>query len=220
MSVADALKFTPDDLAEVLGADKATRWYTPLLQAFGEGRIITARRQAHFLAQVSVESQGFTALIENLHYTSAARIFAVFRRHFDSLEEAAHYVGKPRELANRVYGDRMGNRGSHTDDGWNYRGRGLLHHTGLGEYLILQNRLKLPLVSKPELLSDPTIAARAAADFWTRKKVRVGLFWYSLNALADRGNLEAVTLGVNGGYNGLEERKKAYSEWAQALGVA
>lgn len=69
---------------------------------------------------------------ENLNYKTAQRIFEVFPRYFQSVDEAARYVNRPRELANRVYGGRLGN--DRINDGWTYRGRGKPQLTGRVNY--------------------------------------------------------------------------------------
>jgi predicted chitinase len=80
--------------------------------------------------------------------------------------------GKQREtgkkLFNKVYSDRgqdkLGNKGG--DDGWNFRGRALLHITGRYNYEQCGKALKQPLATKPELLEEPRLAVDAAAWFW------------------------------------------------------
>lgn len=65
---------------------------------------------------------------ENMDY-SAARFIQVWPSRFKTKSQAAKYAGRPRELANYVYGSRLGNRPG-TDDGWNLRGAGMGQITG------------------------------------------------------------------------------------------
>jgi putative chitinase len=46
-------------------------------------------------------------------------------------------------------------------------------------------------------------------------------FWWKngLNAIADTGDVNAVTKRVNGGYNGLDSRKKYLARSREALGI-
>lgn len=69
---------------------------------------------------------------ENLRYSTAERIKAVWPKRFKSLADAALYVKNPKALANFVYGGRMGNNAK--NDGWTYRGRGLAQITGKENY--------------------------------------------------------------------------------------
>jgi putative chitinase len=74
---------------------------------FAKYNINTPLRVAHFMAQISHESNGGTITEESLNYTHASRIAAVWPSRFTEAS-AADYVGKPRELANKVYNGRMG----------------------------------------------------------------------------------------------------------------
>jgi predicted chitinase len=82
-----------------------------------------------------------------------------------------------KKLFNKVYSDRgqgtLGNKGG--DDGWNFRGRGLIQLTGRYNYEECGKALKQPLAAKPELLEQPRLAVDAAAWFWcwSAKKIDV-----------------------------------------------
>jgi putative chitinase len=71
---------------------------------------------------------------------------------------------------------RLGNTPEADGDGQKYGGRGLIHVTGLDNYLACAEALTLDLVSHPELLEMPQHAAMSAAWYW----------WaHGLNKLAD-----------------------------------
>lgn len=165
-------------------------------------------RLAHFLAQISHESNGGTILHENLVYTTTARLMAVWPTRFRNAAQAAPFVRNPQKLANEVYGDRLGNRRG-TDDGWNYRGRGLIQVTGRENYARYGAATGLDLLNYPHLAADPHHMLTIAAAFWHDRPC---------NAAADRDDIEAVTRLINGGLNGLEDRKSWLSRWKQALG--
>lgn len=90
-------------------------------------------------------------------------------------------------------------------DGVRFKGRGLIQLTGRANYRACGDDLGVDLVSQPELLESPVLAARSAA--W---------YWYSrhLNELADRGDTLAITKRINGGLRGIQERM-AYLKAAQ-----
>ncbi len=93
----------------------------------------TPIRLAHFFAQVLHESGGLLVQFENLNY-SPERLSKVWPTHFHPKGplDPAGYAHNPQKLANRVYGGRMGNLSP--DDGYLYRGRGLLQLTGRDSY--------------------------------------------------------------------------------------
>jgi predicted chitinase len=80
-----------------------------------------------------------------------------------------------RKLFNKVYSDRgqgsLGNKGG--DDGWNFRGRGLIHITGRYTYEKCGAALKQPLATKPELLEQPEYAVDSAAWYWCWGEKRI-----------------------------------------------
>lgn len=158
--------------------------------------INTIARVTHFLAQLHHESAGFTRLLENLNYT-AVRLTQVWPTRFPTVAAAMPYANNPEALANKTYGGRMGNTAP--GDGWKYRGRGLIQLTGKDAYAKASEWTGLDLVATPEMAGVPQHAARIAADFWAEK---------GLNELADTGDIRAITLKINGGLNGLEERDR------------
>lgn len=98
----------------------------------------------------------FEPVRENMVYTSAARIRSVWPSRFPSDAAAEPYVRNPQGLANFVYGGRadLGNRPG-TDDGWRYRGGGLVQLTGRNHYL------RLGIADTPERILEPELSATA-----------------------------------------------------------
>jgi putative chitinase len=163
-------------------------------------------RISHFLAQISHESGGGTITEESLNYTTPARIAAVWPRRFTA-ETATAYIRNPRKLADSVYNGRMGNRPG-TEDGYDFRGRGLLQITGRDSYREMGRLCGLPLEERPELAYAPTATLEvAAAEFQ-----HLGCLPF-----CDKDNVEAVTRRVNGGYTGLASRKAWLAKWKAAL---
>lgn len=157
---------------------------------------ITKPQQAMFLAQYGHETQGYTRLSENLNY-SANGLVNVFRKYFPTLSLAQQYERKPQAIANKVYANRMGNGSEASGDGWKYRGRGLPHVTGKDNYGKFQAWLG-KTVDPEELSTDLNLAIKAGVWYWLA------------NGLANLGSVEKVTVRINGGTNGLEERCKLY----------
>ena len=97
-------------------------------------------------------------------------------------------------------------------DGERYKGRGLIHITGRANYQAYQDSgyCKGDIMSSPWLLEQPIGAAKSGMWWWMK---------HGLNELADKGDLVAVTKKVNGGTNGLEDRKRWFEKWKKALDV-
>lgn len=159
-----------------------------LIAACDRFEIDTPRRMAAFIGQYSHETSAFTRLEENLYYTDPARIAQMFSA-LREVEKARAFTRQPKALANRVYANRNGNGGEASGDGWNYRGRGLPHLTGRGNYRAAGSALGLPLEQSPESVAEPEAAVLVGAWYWKAN---------GLNALADRWQLDAITRGING----------------------
>lgn len=163
----------------------------PLNDTFGEFSIDTEVRQAAFLAQI-------------LHESGA----------FKYLRELAD--GKAYEFAKRLGNTEPG-------DGPRYKGRGLIQITGRRNYANCGEALALPLLEQPALLEEPLNATRSAGWFWTTGAgMNLGNAarlhgipdGVNLNDLADAGDFLGITLAVNGGTNGIDDRR-AYLERAE-----
>lgn len=159
-----------------------------LVVAFERFEINTPRRMAAFIGEYSHETSGLTRLEENLYYTDAARIAQMFSA-LREVEKARAFTRQPQALANRVYANRNGNGSESTADGWTYRGRGLPHLTGRGNYRAAGTALGLPLEQNPDRVAEPEAAVLVGAWFWKSN---------GLNSHADRWNLGAITRGING----------------------
>jgi putative chitinase len=163
--------------------------------------INNAPRAAMFLANCAHESNFFTQLEENLNY-SAKRLMQVWPSRFPDMSTARKYANNPKALANFVYNGRMGNRPG-SDDGWNYRGSGLIQLTGKNNFAIAADRIGIPIDDIPEKVRTELITAWwTAIDFFVHARYK----GKSLLEWADLGNHAAVCRGVNGGTHGLSER--------------
>lgn len=178
-------------------------WTTALNEVLPTYKIDTPERIASFLAQCGHESAGFTVLQENLNY-SAQGLCGTFKKYFPTPESAQPYARKPEMIANRVYGNRMGNGDEASGEGYKFRGRGPIQLTGKDNYTACSDFLFQDdtLVQNPDMLLDPEYALHSACWFWWKN---------DLNNYADSADLVTMTKRINGGTIGLEDRIKHYN---------
>lgn len=165
--------------------------------------IDTLLRRSHFVAQIAHESSGFKRMIESLNY-SAARIAQVFPKLKERAAELAH---NPEGLGNAAYTNRLGNGDEASGDGFRYRGRGLIQLTGRDNYRAAGVALGLEMIGNASQAAEPEIAVKVALWFWQTRQC---------NLPADLDDVEMVTHRINGGINGLAERR-ALTERAKTI---
>ena len=135
--------------------------------------INTPLRIAHFLGQLAHESANFSADVEKITVKDAQR-----------------------KYQNHKY---LGNK--FPNDGYKFRGRGLIQLTGRGNYEKYKKYSGIDIVSDPDLASRLDISIDIACWFWTK-----GSAWGNLNKFADKDSVKSVTIGINGGTNGIDDR--------------
>jgi putative chitinase len=185
-------------------------WYPLLAELLPKYEINTAIRVAGFLAQCSHESLNFTVLKENLNY-SAEGLNATFSKYFIRAgRDAGTYARNPEKIANVVYAGRLGNGDTASGDGWRFRGRGVIQLTGRDNYTAFGKTKQLTALETVEYLETSRGALESACWFWKTNK---------LNALADAQDIVAMSTKINGGTNGLEDRKVQYKQALRILAV-
>ena len=197
-------RLTADPLRLALG--KAAARYFPT------AAIASSLRIAHALAQQSVETRQFGTLVESLNY-SVKGLLDTFRRGRISAvdcERLGRKQGEPplgldrqEAIANIVYGGSFGVTdlgNTQPGDGWRFRGRGAKQTTGRANYARIKLLTGFDVIANPALLEDPDKGMRAACIFWTDKRC---------NVFADADDIDGLTRAINGGTNGIVERRAA-----------
>lgn len=156
-----------------------------------------------FLAQILHESGNLEHLVENLNYRPET-LMRVWPTRFPGMAKAMQYAYDDEKLATEVYGGRLGNNWE--GDGFKYRGRGLIQVTGKANYALLESLTKQPLVDFPVMLEDPETALECSLLWWENKVPDSAI-----------DTIERSTRVVNGGLNGLEDRRKKYAKTQAAL---
>jgi predicted chitinase len=128
------------------------------------------------------------------------------------LAQLAHESGELRwwveQSDGRVYEGRADLGNSQPGDGPRYKGRGPIQLTGRANYRAAGKAVGVDLEGHPEYACSPDVGFRVAAWYWTT---------HGLNELADAGDITAITRKINGGYNGLAQRKAYYEKAKSAL---
>jgi putative chitinase len=167
---------------------------------------------AHFLCQVAHESANFTAIRENLNYSTDG-LMKTFKKYFKDRIEAATFARKPEIIANRVYASRMGNGNETSGDGWRYRGRGYLQLTGRTNYAIFGTYVDENLLENPDLVATK-YAMHSAFWFFERNNL-----WKLTDSKNYYETLTTVTKRINGGTHGLSDRASKFRTFSKFLGI-
>ncbi len=202
---------TPDKLKKVFPRCKDPEgWVKALVPAMDKYEINNRDRICSFLAQTGHESGQFGRLVESLYYKTAGRLVKVWPKRFRTEADAIPYLMNEEKLGNFVYANRLGNGDASSGDGFNFRGRGIIQITGRSTYSAVGKAIGVDLVKHPEYLEQAAYAALSACWYWQSR---------GLNALADDktddNDLEdfrRITLLINGGYVGVQERFVLYKQ--------
>ena len=204
---------TVDQLRAMIPTNKEVEaWCEELNKALPKYDITTDQRIAGFISQCAHESMDFNAMSENLNYREET-LNKVFPRYFGpGKRNAAEYARNPEKIANYVYMDefrtsKLGN--VHPGDGWRFRGRGLKQLTGRDNYTRFAKDYDLTAEEAAVWVETKEGALASALWFWNTNK---------LNAIADTGNVAALTKKINGGDIGLADRQARYTRAMAALG--
>ena len=184
-------------------------WHEALDQLLPDYDINTPLRVAHFIAQCAHESGNFLFIKENLNYR-AESLMKTWPRLFPTIEIARQYEKQPEKIANRAYGNRMGNGDEASGDGWRYCGRGLIQLTGRDNYTFFAGSLDISVEEAAEYLATFEGAAQSACWYWEQN---------NLNRFADANDVRGLTRAINGGYLGLEDRIKHTNHALHVLGA-
>lgn len=180
----------PEQLAAIAGTSTSlmpelTDWMNTICPAY---EIDTAQEYCHFLAQACHETD-----------------------HFRTLREYA---------SGKAYEGRLDLGNTQAGDGTKFRGRGIFQTTGRANYLqlgIKKGRRDL-FINTPELLEQPEYAVWSACEYWKTRGLNDAANHADQDVLKkkyrgriiDVSPIEFISITINGGYNGMADRKKYY----------
>lgn len=128
--------------------------------------------------------------------------------------ESAGFQTTEEFASGRAYEGRRDLGNTQPGDGVRYKGRGLIQLTGRANYREIGAKLGLDLEGDPELAAEPVVSLKIACAYWNSRNI---------SPMADRDDILAVTKAINGGLNGLDDRRKrlrrAREEMAKRHGI-
>ena len=189
------------ELSSVKDVEEQKAWVSAINTICPKYGIDTKERLEMFMAQCAHESNGFTALIENLNYNTNA-LQTLFKKYFNS-KQAAVYARQPEKIANIIYANRMGNGDTASGDGWKYRGRGVLQITGKNNYTKFATALMISIDDAIKYLETKNGAIEGACWFFQTNNL--------LHACDAKDVLEATKI-INGGQIGQDDRVARYKK--------
>jgi len=168
---------------------------------------------AHAMAQFSEECGEGLEMIESLNYT-AQRLLQIFPSHF-SVSMANNYAHNQQMIGEIAYGGRMGNKPPPSTDGFDYRGAGLSQVTGREGFAKLQafldkNDAGFNIIDNPKLIIDPDHTFECGVADW----IVCGCLPF-----AKKDDIVNETKRLNGGLNGLSERRRELALWKKEFGL-
>jgi putative chitinase len=162
----------------------------------------TRQFRAMVLGQMAFESSHFTRTEEDLDYNSD-RLIQVFPAKFNR-KNVTYYAHVPERIANHIYAGINGNGDEASGDGWLYRGRGFIQITGKYNYQTFARTVPVDMVST-DLKTNVSVGVKFLLS-------RPGF-----EKAANAGDVYTCTKLINGGLNGLSDRKVWYNEYINII---
>ncbi len=186
---------TPDGIVSVSG---------PTIQSLFEALPDELNEQLISLLYIKADDADIQTLVPAIRNTMHKRAIDTPLRQAHFLAQIGHESGELRfreELASGVaYEGRQDLGNTEPGDGPLFKGRGLIQLTGRNNYTAYGRAIGKDLLDDPQVVAEnPEYCVDVAGWYWER---------HQLNVPADRDDLEMVTRKINGGLNGLLDRRR------------
>lgn len=185
-------------------------WVEPIKKSCRLYEINTIRRIGSYIANMAHESHLIEGRRENMNYSAQGLANTWPNRYAIDPKakvkvpnvKARALSRKPQDIANDVYANRMGNGPPSSNDGWLKRGVGPGQLTG--EENLARFGKTLGMTSLQAVAYAMTIEGGVMSFgwFWNDKK---------MNPLAESPGMEDDTQRINGGQNGLADRRNRFN---------
>ena len=159
--------------------------YAALFVKFGAGPV----RAAELALAANVHFSTYGLLVNNLriaHFMAQLVHESGGFRYMEEIASGAAYEGRE-DLGNVKPGD-----------GMRFKGRGPIQVTGRANYRTFGRAVGIDIENHPEIAAVPSIGLHLALEYWQSR---------NLNALADADDVLGITRKINGGLNGIDDRK-------------
>lgn len=183
-------------------------WATAIRKSCRQYGINSLRAVACFIANMAHESKLVPGQVENLNY-SAKRMAEVWSRYAINPQAkskdrqpnalAKSLANNPRALGNNIYANRLGNGDEASGDGFRFAGLGPGQLTGRRNWELFG--ATLGMTAEQALDYGKTIEGGVMSFGW---------FWQinNLNKYAETPGVEDETKVINGGQNGVDDRRQ------------
>lgn len=164
------------------------------------GKISASKEKYRDAIWAEMAKNGITSKNEVAAFLSQIATETGDLKWLEEIASGASYEGR-RDLGNTQPGD-----------GRRFKGRGLIQLTGRANYERFAKYIGRPeIMQNPQLVSqDPTLAVQSAIFYWNTRK--------GLREAAQRGDIDKVSRLVNGGTNGLKERRENFASYLNGKG--
>ena len=164
------------------------------------GKISASKEKYRDAIWAEMTKNGITSKNEVAAFLSQIATETGDLKWLEEIASGASYEGR-RDLGNTQPGD-----------GRRFKGRGLIQLTGRANYERFAKYIGRPeIMQNPQLVSqDPTLAVQSAIFYWNTRK--------GLREAAQRGDIDKVSRLVNGGTNGLKERRANFASYLNGKG--
>jgi putative chitinase len=176
---------------------------------------------AQIMHEVAPDFSGELAEHQHAIITAVGEVLAATLDEYDinTRLRIAHFLGQTchesagfRTTEEFASGDRYEGRAdlgnNKPGDGRRYKGRGLLQLTGRANYREFGKKLDVDLETDPERAAEPVLSLKIACEYWKRRK---------LNVACDTDDVVRVTKLINGGGNGLADRRSLTAKAKTAI---
>lgn len=164
-----------------------------------------AQRQSQIIDAIAGD---FTSILDEYEISTDLRV-----AHFlaQIIHESAGLRTTEEFASGAAYEGRVDLGNTVRGDGKRYKGRGVLQLTGRANYRRYGKILGLDLEGQPHIAAEPLVSLRIACVYWRDRNI---------NPLCDADDLVGVTKKVNGGTNGLADRRQYLVKAKAALARA